>query len=169
MNEAKKMPDYLSTDWFKALHTETKATSIAAVALKMGVSRPTLSVFINALGAYGSGRASPANMEIRYRKAFEQLTCPHTGAMVGAIHCRETALRTAPSHNPIQMMQWQACQSCQHKPAQIKEPINPKVKAKRSIVRKAEPEPVQQAGIIDKVTLPLPEVGGPQIAEAEAA
>ncbi|MDP1980504.1 MarR family transcriptional regulator [Undibacterium sp.] len=170
MNEPKKKPDYFNTVWFNAMHAETKATSISAVAVKMGVSRPTLSVFINGLGAYGSGHASPANMEIRYRKAFEQLTCPHTGAMVGAVHCRESALRTAPSHNPIQMMQWQACQSCQHKPAPVQEADQPKAKAKRPTVCQADTdtEPAQQAGIIDKVTLPLPEVGGPQIAETEA-
>ncbi|WP_422940997.1 hypothetical protein [Undibacterium sp. TJN19] len=221
MNEPKLKPEYFSTDWFKALHAETKAKSISAVALKMGVARPTLSVFINGLGAYGDGSASPANLEIRYRKAYEQLTCPHTGSLVGATHCRETALRTAPSHNPMQMMQWQACQSCPHKPAPMQEPKATKTTSKKSARdiqtdgpatgkassgSEAEDEgwhciggpmdnpypiedsrhdywergykgrrefnkklkdrdSVQQAGIIDTVTLPLPEVGGPQIRE----
>lgn len=163
----KSKPAYFNADWFNALLAEVKTTSVTAVAAKMGVSRPTLSVLVNGIGAYGSGKASPANMEIRYRQAFEQLTCPHTSAMVGIAHCRDIALRTAPSHNPIQMMQWQACQSCPHKPVPVLTPDQPKAKAIRPSMRLAEAEPVQQAGIIDTVTLPLPEVGGPQIAEKE--
>jgi hypothetical protein len=65
-------------------------------------------------------------MEIRYRQAFEQLTCPHTNALVGVKHCRETALRIAPTHNPLHLVQWQACQDCKFKPAPIAQVEVPK-------------------------------------------
>lgn len=157
-------PSYFHTDWFKALLAEIAAKNVTAVALKMGVARSTLSIFIHGAGLYGTGKADPGNMEIRYRKAYEQLTCPHTQAMVGVAHCRDMALVSAPTHNPTKMMQWQACQQCPFKPEAIKAATAQKLKS----VKTAE-EPVQQAGIIDKVTLPLPEVGGPQIANQEAA
>lgn len=161
MNEVKNTPAYFFATWFNALLSEIDATNVTKVALKMGVSRPTLSIFINGKGQYGNGKASPANMEIRYRQAFEQLTCPHTNALVGVKHCRETALRIAPTHNPLQLVQWQACQNCKFKPAPIAQVEVPKqAKAAKAVL-----EPVQQAGIIDKVTLPLPEVGAPQIAD----
>ncbi len=167
-----KQPAYMQAEWFNGLKKEISATSVTAVAARLDISRTTLSVFINGKGLYGSGGAKPDAIELRYRRVFEQLVCSHTGALVGVQHCREVALRPAPTHNPLQMVQWQTCQQCGYKPAALpaenSTPPVSAVKAKR--VGKADTEPAQQAGIIDKVTLPLPEVGAPQIAsESQSA
>ncbi len=160
MNELK--PDYFNAAWFNDLLNEVKASSVTKVAEKMGVARSSLSVLVNGIGTYGSGKACTANMEKRYRQAFEQIVCPHTGSVIGMTMCRDMALRAAPSHNPIQMMHWQACQSCRNKPepvAEVKKLPRPKTVRQRNPVK----EELQQAGVIDQVTLPLPEVGGPQV------
>lgn len=160
-------PDYFTAAWFNDLLNEVKASSVTKVAEKMGVARSSLSVLVNGIGTYGSGKACTANMEKRYRQAFEQIACPHTGSVIGMSVCRDMALRAAPSHNPIQMMHWQACQSCPNKPepvAEVKKLPRPKTVRQRNPVK----EELQQAGVIDQVTLPLPEVGGPQINQEAA-
>lgn len=151
---------YMDTAWFAGLMDEVRRASKTAVAQKLGFNRSSISQVINGCGPYGDGRASTANIEMAYRRQYEQLTCPHTQMQVGIVHCRETALRNAPTHNPLQMQQWQACQQCAYRPE--KDADTPDLL--RSIKRQAASvEPQQQAGIIDKVTLPLPKVGAPQV------
>jgi hypothetical protein len=150
----KARPDYFNADWFAVLLTEVAATSVKHVAEKMGVSRSTLSLFVNGSGLYGAGKAKPDSMEVRFRQAFEKLTCPHTHKQVGIEHCREVALCRSPNHNPMKLMQWQACQQCQYKPHPIATPVE---------VKPIKTTDVQQAGVIDTVTRPLPEVGAPQV------
>lgn len=174
-NKEKLRQPYMDAAWFAGLMDEVRRSSKTAVAKKLGVNRTTISCVCNGSGEYGRGHASTKNIELAYRRAFEQLTCPHSQGQVGVSHCRETALRAAPTHNPLQMMQWQACQQCQYKPvAVIAAPVVVKPLQKIGMVtpvkyemygavaRLTEPT-TQQAGIIDTRTLPLPEVGAPQI------
>ncbi|WP_416053100.1 MarR family transcriptional regulator [Cupriavidus basilensis] len=147
----KDRPAYMSEPWFEGLQREIKASTQRAVAERMGVSRPTLSVLVNGLGEYGAGKAKTDRIETRYRQAFEQISCPHTGETVGAQHCREKALRQAPTHNPLQLNHWKACQDCRYKPAAIAPKLT-----------KAALANLPQAAL-DTKTLPLPEVGAPQI------
>lgn len=132
MSETNTLPAYFKLDWFKSLKAEIDVTSVTAVALKIGVSRTTLSIFIHGKGLYGSGKASSVNMETRYRQSFEKLTCPHTNEQVGIDHCRDNALRSAPTHNPRQMQQWQACQQCKYKPQPVASGEHPLVKVKET-------------------------------------
>ncbi|MFZ6687537.1 MarR family transcriptional regulator [Undibacterium sp. SXout11W] len=127
----------------------------------MSICRAKLSQVMNGCGAYGTGAASTAHIERDYRRTFEKMECPHSEQSVSISICRENALSAAPTHNPRQMMQWQACQQCVHKPKPLTEAAP--VPKKRALNRTTEAVPVQQAGIIDKVTLPLPIVGAPQI------
>lgn len=147
-------PAYFNEAWFKSLKNEIAASNMTIVSAKIGVSRPTLSLFVHGKGLYGNGKAAPKNMEIRYRQAYEKLVCPHTNTEVGIEHCRATALCDAPNHNPLKMVQWQSCQQCPYKP----NPLHKCADSKEAVL--VNP---QQAGIIDKVTLPLPVVGAPQI------
>lgn len=150
-NSPKPRPAYMDADWFQGLMREIGRSTQRAVAERLGVSRPTLSVLVNGLGEYGSGGAKTDRFETRYRQAFEQIPCPHTGATVGVEHCREKALRQPPTHNPLLLNHWKACQGCQYKPA----PPSQKTP-------KGAKEELPQAAI-DTKTLPLPEVGAPQI------
>lgn len=154
-----KFCDYMGLDWFKGLQREVDNSTKADVAKKMGICRAKLSQVMNGCGAYGTGAASTAHIERDYRRTFEQLVCTHTQAPVGIDYCREHALASAPTQNPMRMMHWQSCQQCPHKPKALVQ------NHKQSKVSVAFEVP-QQAGIIDTVTLPLPEVGAPQIQEA---
>lgn len=163
---------YMDTSWFAGLMDEVARTSKTAVAKKLNVDRTTISCVCNGSGEYGNGRASTKAIETAYRQHFEQLVCPHTQTQVGVTHCIEVALRVAPTHNPMQMQQWQACQQCQHKPKPmpVKEPVakqSRRLSDSTQSHRPQETKAMQQAGIVDKRTLPLPEVGGPQISEGE--
>lgn len=110
-------PAYLQQDWFvNGLMREVRASSITRVAVRMGVKRTTLSVFVNGSGEYGTGRAKPDRMEARYRAAFEQIQCPFDQQQVDATHCRQYALCRAPTHNPLKLMHWRMCQACPHRP-----------------------------------------------------
>lgn len=153
-----KFCEYMKSDWFQGLQREIGNGTKAEVAKKMGICRAKLSQVMNGCGAYGQGTASTAHIELEYRRTFEQLTCPHTQAQVGIELCREYALSSAPTQNPIRMMQWQSCQSCPNKP----KPLAKIVKSNKAAMTFEVP---QQAGIIDKVTLPLPVVGAPQVME----
>lgn len=117
IHQLKVRQPYMDTVWFAGLMDEVRRTSKTAVAEKLGFSRSSISQVCNGCGPYGNGRADTANIELAYRRHYEQLICPHTHKQVGIVHCRETALRPAPSHNPMQTLQWQACQQCQYKPA----------------------------------------------------
>jgi hypothetical protein len=166
---------YMDTAWFAGLVDEVRRSSKTAVARKLGFDRASISQICNGCGPYGSGKASPRNIELAYRRVYEQMTCPHTKAQVGIDHCRSTALRAAPTHNPLQMQQWQACQRCQYKPdgemhkadVIVIRPSKPPKRASKATDDASKEKP-QQAGIVDKVTLPLPEVGAPQIAQEYA-
>lgn len=109
-------PAYMKTDWFAGLMAEVERTSKTAVAARIGFSRASISQVCNGCGPYGNGRSSTSNIELAYRREFEQISCPHTQVQVDADHCRQVGLRQAPSHNPLQMLQWQACQQCPFKP-----------------------------------------------------
>lgn len=155
-----KKCEYMNSDWFIGLQREVANSTKADVAKKMGIKRSRLSCVMNGLGAYGTGAASTKHIEQEYRRTFEQVECPFNGEAVGIEFCRDHALSAAPTHNPRLMMQWQACQKCDHKPKPIAAPEPRKKKALNTV---ADTESQQQAGIIDQVTLPLPVVGGPQI------
>lgn len=167
MSKEMTKPAYFDAAWFQTLKNEIAASNMTAVAAKIGVSRPTLSIFVHGKGMYGNGKASASNMEIRYRQAYEKLVCTHTGVEVGIDHCRATALCDAPNHNPLKMVQWQACQQCRYKPNRMNKVAEVKEAELANTPTETFAAP-QQAGIIDKVTLPLPIVGAPQISTEEA-
>lgn len=174
MSNKEKAPQaYMSEAWFAGLMHEVAQSSKAAVGVKMGIKRTVISQVCNGCGPYGDGRASVKRIEVAYLRAFEQIVCTHTQKEVGIDYCRDMALRQAPTQNPMRMMHWQSCQSCQYKPNRSlnEQKISPPI---RKIGRVGTIEnslyaptgATQQAGIIDKVTLPLPVVGAPQVMEA---
>lgn len=160
MSDKEKTPQpYMCEAWFAGLMREVAQSNKSAVARKMGMKRTSISQVCNGCGPYGDGRSSVKPIELAYRRVYEQIICTHTQKEVGIDYCRDMALRLAPTQNPMRMMHWQSCQQCPHKPKALVQ------NHKQSKVSVAFEVP-QQAGIIDKVTLPLPEVGAPQIQEA---
>ena len=155
----------LEAEWMRILRADIEATgSISKTAKRIGVSRPAISQILNGIGHYGSGRASTARVEEKVMHTIGMVACPFLTEYHGAEHritglqCREYAYRdNPPINNPREMQHWRACQGCEKR---VKAPL---VVAFMSSAINKYASPVQQAGIIDTVTLPLPEVGAPQI------
>ena len=173
-----KTCEYMKAPWFADLARAIEATNKTVVAAKMGVNRSTLSAVVNGIGEYGKGTASTAKFQRQFQWAFGQMPCTYTGKNIDISYCRQHALVPAPMHNPMALRHWQGCQKCENKDrlAVIDAKALPKpgvVPGKKQRERKTtdadvltKGEKPQQAGLIDKVTLPLPEVGGPQVKEA---
>jgi len=154
-------------EWMQILRADIEATgSVTATAARVGIARSSLSALINATASspYSTGKASTAKVAERVMNTIGLFACPFLSEYHGAEHrisglqCREFAYRENPPTNaPREMQHWRSCQSCEKR---VKQAEAPKPPRKRDGSDDDEP---QQAGIIDKVTLPLPEVGGPQV------
>lgn len=140
-------PPYMQADWFIGLRREVDGSTQAIVAQRMGIARSTLTVLLRGLGEYGAGRAKTDRIERLYRQTYERITCPATCKQVDIDHCRATALLPAPTQNPLKLNLWKACQQCEFKPKP----------------RKAQDQEDMPMAALDTKTLPLPEVGAPQI------
>lgn len=147
-------------DWMHLLHADVAHTgSISATARRVGVDRSALSGLLNQTDSspYVNGKSSTASLAAKVRATIGLLECPFLSQEYGearklsGLECRGFAcIPTPPTQSPRAMQHWRACQGCRHKPQHPAQPV-------------ASGAP-QQAGIIDKFTLPLPVVGGPQIA-----
>jgi DNA-binding phage protein len=157
--------------WIAIVRADVAMTgSTSKTASRAGVSRGALAAVLNktASSPYVNGKASTANLEEKVMNTIGMVACPFLSEYHGAEHritglqCREYAYRNNPPTSiPRDMQHWRACQNCDRR---VKDaaPAAHTVKSHTAAVRKAV-EPQQQAGVIDKVTLPLPEVGAPQV------
>jgi hypothetical protein len=155
-------------EWVAIVRADVAATgSINKTALRAGVSRGLLSAILNrtATSPYVNGKASTAKVEEKVMNTIGMVACPFLSEYHCAEHritglqCREFAYRTnPPTNSPREMQHWRACQGCSKR---VKAAVPAPVVAKPCKVPVTDGR--QQAGIIDKVTLPLPVVGGPQV------
>lgn len=158
-------------EWLQILRADAQATgSISQTARRVGVSRPAISQILNGIGHYGSGRASTAKVAEKVMNTIGKVVCPFlssyhaTEHKITGLRCREYAVRaTAPTNSPREMQHWLACQGCAHRADQVTTPHKCRSKADRSLTD----EPLQQAGVIDTRTLPLPVIGPPQIKQTQ--
>lgn len=166
-------------EWIEILRDDVRATgSITKTAERVGVSRGAISAILNktASSPYANGKSSTERIAQRVMNTIGRIACPFLSELHGTeyritgLECRETAGRErAPTNSPRAMAHWRACQGCDKRVAPAPEPVQVKPVAStprrsRAIEQPEAPAP-QQAGVIDKVTLPLPEVGGPQVGE----
>lgn len=168
-------------EWMRMVREDVQATgSVARTAQRIGISRGGLSAILNgtASSPYVNGKASTAKIEKKVMDTIGLIACPFLTEVHGEEHritglqCREYAYRVSPPTNsPRDMRHWRACQGCSKRvPAAVVVALEaPKPASKIGKVGTVNNETYcQQAGIVDKVTLPLPEVGGPQVAEEVA-
>lgn len=159
----------VAPDWMKLLYADVASTgSIAETARRIGVTRSALSGLINQTptSPYVNGKASTENLAAKVRATIGLFECPFLSQeygdtkMLSGLECQSYAgIQVPPTNSPRAMQHWRACQGCHRKPKASEQSI------KTHKVFAAYEHP-QQAGVIDKVTLPLPEVGAPQIQEA---
>lgn len=99
--------DYMNEGWFGLLKAQIAAASLRQVAAELGYSGTTLSLIIHGKYAGKTDRVAAA-VAARY----ETVACPYQGKTIPLHECRSTAQGKAPTHNPMKMQQWLACQKC---------------------------------------------------------
>ncbi len=99
--------DYMNEGWFALLKARIAAASLRQVAAELGYSGTTLSLIVHGKYAGKTDRVAAA-VAARY----ETVACPYQGKTIPLHECRSTAEGKAPTHNPMKMQQWLACQKC---------------------------------------------------------
>ena len=103
----------MSDVWRQLLAHAVAAEGCAAVARRLGVSRPAISL-LNA-GKYPGREEFMAQRVVEH---FGRISCPHLGREVLRSECAETCAGDAPTSSPAALRHWRAGQKCQHKLAQ---------------------------------------------------
>jgi len=97
----------MNEGWFALLKAQIAAASLRQVAAELGYSGTTLSLIVHGKYAGKTDRVAAA-VAARY----ETVACPYQGKTIPLHECRSTAQGKAPTHNPMKMQQWLACQKC---------------------------------------------------------
>lgn len=97
-------------DWLTLLAEAAQASSKAAVARELGVSRPSVSLLLS-----GRYPGNTNRMAARVLDRYARVDCPHTGKSVTPEHCRRLC-GPVPTSSPAALRQWRACQACPHNP-----------------------------------------------------
>lgn len=98
--------------WLNLLRSEVGRSSIAATAKLLGYSRPSISLVLAGRYPGDTGRIAKAVLA-----KLDTQTCPHLGGQISSGQCREIALAAAPTHHPMKLGHWRACQRCPNRPA----------------------------------------------------
>lgn len=96
--------------WLELLKARAEATSKAAVALELGVSRTAVSLVL--AGKY-PGKTD--RMRERVLEMLSRVRCPYSGGMVSPADCAEMAGKM-PTSSPGALRWWRRCQRCEHNP-----------------------------------------------------
>lgn len=99
-------------DWFELLKAQVAAKGVVVVAKELGYRNHT-GVSL-ALKSRYPGRTDALARNVL--ATYHTVECPHTGQTQHRSRCAEIVSRTAPTHNPLAMQHWRACQRCPHKP-----------------------------------------------------
>ena len=102
---------YLAENWFAVLKAEVERSNLRDVGAAIGYSKTSLSMILR-----GTYPGKTDNVAAAVEKKLSSYRCPHSGGQVSATICRSIADEPPPTHNPIKMQQWRACQSCPKRP-----------------------------------------------------
>jgi len=96
----------------RLLAAEAAATNRTAAAQRIGMSRTAVSLILS--NKYDS--PSTAHVERRVMEVLGQIDCPALGEQLTVERCQGFYQRQAPTHNPMAMQHWRACQQCSFNP-----------------------------------------------------
>lgn len=94
------------------LGAEVARSSMAKAGQRIGMSRTAVSLVL--ANRYPS--PSTAGVERRVMDALGRLECVALGEVVTASECQSYREKAAPTHNPMAMQHWRACQHCPNNP-----------------------------------------------------
>ncbi|AUX60822.1 XRE family transcriptional regulator [Simonsiella muelleri] len=103
--------DYMSEQWFELLMKQITTKTMRVVADELNYSKTTLSLIINRKYKGKTDRVRDKVLAI-----YAQVHCPHQNQVIVMSECVALATSSAPTHNPLKMQQWRACQRCPNKP-----------------------------------------------------
>lgn len=99
-------------DWLDLLRAEVAASSLAAVAERIGVSRTTVSLLL--AGKYPAKTLDA--VERKVRDAFEARRCPALNAVITGDACQRYRTRAMPRSSARDLRHWRTCQTCSYNP-----------------------------------------------------
>lgn len=96
--------------WMVLLRAEAARTNIAAVAIRIGYSRTTISLVM--AGKYPGKPERIAAAVLAQLEPVLTVDCPYLGVAIEPQQCNQHAGQRAPTHNPQKMLHWRACRQC---------------------------------------------------------
>ncbi|MYM32234.1 XRE family transcriptional regulator [Duganella sp. CY15W] len=99
--------------WLRLLRAEADKTSIGRAAIRVGYSRTAVSQALS--GKYPGDMAKLERMVLNALELPMAVACPHLLLNLPTTMCHGFSSKAAPTHNPVQMMHWRACQICPNK------------------------------------------------------
>ncbi|WP_089084530.1 hypothetical protein [Aquitalea magnusonii] len=99
------------THWLDLLRMEAERTSMRAVASRLGYSAATVSLVLAGKYPGKSDRIAKATLAL-----LDVVKCPHSDQTMTQIECRSISLGAAPTHHPMKLGHWRACQRCPNRP-----------------------------------------------------
>lgn len=100
-----------NTDWMQMLREAVDTSTQTAVAVRLKVSRTTVSLVL--AGKYPGKTDRVAD---RVMRVFGQVQCTHTGQPISLTACVSFANRRAPLNNPLELSHWRSCRTCPQRP-----------------------------------------------------
>lgn len=96
----------------RLLAAEATATNRAKAGKRIGMSRTAVSLVL--VNKYDS--PSTAGVERRVMEVLGRIECVAVGETLTVEQCQGFYQRSAPTHNPMAMQHWRACQQCPNNP-----------------------------------------------------
>ena len=103
---------YEGERWFQLLKDACEATSVTAVAAKLGYGRARVSQVLNGIDANG---AKPDKVAAKVLALYDRWTCPYLNAEITGEECKETHSGQTPTHDPAKLAQRRTCRTCPHR------------------------------------------------------
>ena len=108
------------SDFMEILKREVAATSVAAVARRIGYARSSVSNLLN-----DNYPSSPRKIGARIMEVFSaDISCPFLKRDIAAAECREAREAPMPTNNARRLRHWTACRRCPNNPG----PVSPRLK-----------------------------------------
>lgn len=97
--------------WLELLAKEAQATSIGKAAEKVGRSRTAVSQAL--AGKYPGDLVHFEKTVLAALELPMAIACPYFKVNLPTKMCHDFSSKAAPTHNPVSMQHWRACQQCE--------------------------------------------------------
>lgn len=97
--------------WLSLLRAEAGRTSMRSVAGRLGYSRTSISLVLAGKYPGNPDRIAKAALAL-----LDVVECAHIRQTIPQTECRSIALGAAPTHHPMKLGHWRACQRCPNRP-----------------------------------------------------